>query len=121
MQLICVGTYSAKQPPNIKISKYDHDLHQGASANITATIQSGPPLVSLNWGVVGGDLPPDTKNYTYSDGVAVYSTLELRNVCYYDSGNYTITATNEYGTAVGSAPLQIGKGISLLCCCEIKF
>ena len=80
--------------------------------NITATIQSGPPLVSLKWEAMGGDLPPNTKNYTYSDGEAVYSTLELRSLCYCDSGNYTITATNEYGTAVGFAPLQIGKGIS---------
>ena len=111
---ICVGTYSAEQPPTIKISKYDHDLHEGASVNITATIQSGPPLVSLKWEAVGADLPPNTKNYTYSDGVAVYSILELRSLCYSDSGNYTITATNEYGTSVGSAPLQISKGMSQL-------
>ena len=89
--------------------------------NITAIIQSGPPLVSLNWGVVNGYLPPNTKNYTYSDGVAVYSTLELRSLCYYDSGNYTITAANEYGPTEERAQLQIGKGISLLCCCEVKF
>ena len=80
--------------------------------NITATIQSGPPLVSLNWGVVGGDLPPNTKNYTYSDGVAVYSTLELRSLCYNDPCNYTITAANEYGPTEERASLHIGKGIS---------
>ena len=107
-----IGTYPAEQPPTIKISKYDQELHQGASVNITATIQSGPPILSLNWEVVGGDLPPNSKNYTYSDGVAVYSTLELRSLCYSDSGKYTITATNEYGTTKESAPLQIGKGIS---------
>ena len=80
--------------------------------NITATIQSGPPLVSLNWGVVGGNLPPNTKNYTYSDGEAVYSILELRSLCFNYSGNYTITATNEYGPTKERAPLHIGKGIS---------
>ena len=78
--------------------------------NITATINSDSPLASLNWGVQGGDLPPHTKNYTYSDGEAVYSTLELRSLCYSDSGNYTITVTNEYGTSVGVAPLNISKG-----------
>ena len=52
------------------------------SVNITATMQSDPPIVSLNWEVMDGDLPPHTKNYTNSDGVAVYSILELRSLCY---------------------------------------
>ena len=78
--------------------------------NITATIISDSALVSLNWGVMDGDLPPQTNNYTYSDGEAVYSTLEMKSLCYSDSGNYTITVTNEYGTSVGVAPLNISKG-----------
>ena len=88
--------------------------------NITATIDSDPPILSLSWGVEGGDLPPHAKNYTNSD--RRYSILELRDLCYSDSGNYTITATNEYGTSEGYALLQISKGIAMsqLCCYEVE-
>ena len=75
--------------------------------NITATIRSDPPILSLNWGVVGGDLPSHAKNYTHND--RRYNILELGSLCYYDSGNYTITATNEYGRGVGSTLLHISK------------
>ena len=78
--------------------------------NITATVHSNSPLVSLNLGVKDRDLPPHTKNHTYSDGAAVYTTLEMKSLCYSDSGNYTITATTEYATSVEVAPLHISKG-----------
>ena len=94
--------------PTIKISNHDQDIHQGDSVNITATIHSDPPILSLSWGVEGGDLPLHAKNYTNSD--RRYSILELRDLCYSDSGNYTITATNEYGTAQESTSLQISNG-----------
>ena len=75
--------------------------------NITATIYSDPPILSLNWGVMDGGLPPHAKNYTHNDHR--YSILELRSLCYNNHGNYTITATNEYGRGVGSTLLHISK------------
>ena len=75
--------------------------------NITATIYSDPPILSLNWGVMDGYLPPHAKNYTHNDHR--YSILELRSLCYYDSGNYTITVTNVFGRRVGSTSLNISK------------
>ena len=65
--------------------------------NITASVQSGSSLLCLHWEVVGGDLPPHTKNYTQCNGEVLYSTLALRNLCFNNGGNYTITAENEYG------------------------
>ena len=64
----------------------------------------------LHWGVVGGDLPPHTKNYTHDNGEVIYSILELRNLCFNNGGNYTITASNEYGHSEKYAPLHISAG-----------
>ena len=104
-------THGTGQLPTITINKYGNELHEGDSVNITATIQSGPPIVSLKWGVVGGDLPPHTKNYTHKDGATLFSTLELRSLCFSYSGNYTIIVRNEDGTSRGFAPLQIYKSM----------
>ena len=100
-------------PPTIKINKYDDKIHEGASVNITATIKSGPPILSLKWGVLGGNLLPNIKTYTYNDGLALYSTLELKSLCFSYSGNYTITASNEVGTSKGFVPTQIHKSMWL--------
>ena len=54
-------THGTGHPPTIKINKYDDKIHEGASVNITATIKSGPPILSLKWEVLGGNLPPNTK------------------------------------------------------------
>ena len=78
--------------------------------NITASVQSGSSLLCLHWGVVGGDLPPHTKNYTQCNGEILYSTLALRNLCFNNGGNYTITAENEYGPSEKCAPLHINAG-----------
>ena len=106
-------THGTGHPPTIKINKYDDKIHEGASVNITATIKSGPPILSLKWEVLGGNLPPNTKNYTHNDGTALYSTLELRSLCYSYSGNYTIIASNEDGTSREFVPLQIHKSMWL--------
>ena len=104
-------THGTGHRPTIIINKYDDKIYEYASVNITATIKSGPPILSLMWGVLDGNLPPHTKKYTHNDGTALYSTLELINVWHSYSGNYTIIASNEVGTSRGFAPLLIFKSM----------
>lgn len=83
--------------------------------DITAIITSSGAPVKFNWGVIGRDLPSKAEVADHHDSVTgvVYSILSVHNLSPSDTGNYTITATNEYGTSVAFAPVQVLTGIAM--------
>ena len=79
--------------------------------NITATISSSLPIISLQWAVSNGDLPASAKNYTSYDDEYIYNTLSLFALTPSDSGNYTFTARNSDGESTVTAYINVGKGV----------
>ena len=80
--------------------------------NITATIMSNASILPpyCEWGVIGGDLPSNSKPQPASlNDQTTYCTLSLYNLSPSDDGNYTITARNAHGTSTGFAYFEVVK------------
>ena len=100
------------QSPGVELSlsgQYYNTLNEGSDINVTATITSESPLLSLKWMIFGGgDLPFSATNYSYTDNSGViHSTLSLHCLSRNNSGNYSIVATNEYGTQIASVNIKV--------------
>ena len=84
----------------------------GTDMNITATIISDAPISYpyCEWGVIGGDLPSNSKPQPVSfKDQTTYCILSFYNLSPSDDGNYTITARNAHGTSKGFAYLKVVK------------
>ena len=99
------------QQPDIKLGYYNKTPHEGTDMNITATIRSSLPIISLQWAVSNGDLPASAKNHTSYDDEYTYNTLSLFTLTHSDSGNYTFTARNSDGESTVVAYIDVGYGM----------
>ena len=81
--------------------------------NITATIHGATEVYSLSWEVIGGDLPPNCKNYTYYKDGVVYSVLSLYDLRFNDRGSYKITVQSENGESSAVAHITVEEGIAM--------
>ena len=101
------------QPPIVSIEDdYDNKPYEGMFIDISARIISNDaPVTSVKWGVIGRDLPSSAEITTYNDSILMGSRMFLDDITTSDTGNYTITAGNEYGTSVAIAPVQVLKGM----------
>ena len=82
--------------------------------NITATIHSATAISLLSWRVVGGDIPPGAKNYTYTRNDAVYSILSLYDLYLSDKGDYEITVWSGNEKSVAVAHITVEQGIATM-------
>ena len=70
----------------------------GRPFNLTATVVSTLNLTSLHWSPPGDLDPLPNKTISVHNGSTTTTTfMLLRNAVLGDSGNYTLTAVNEYG------------------------
>ena len=106
------------QIPSIELSEYDNTPNEGTDINVTATITSKSPLLSLKWVVIGGtgvNLPSSATTTNYSTVIGIvgvtHSILSLHSLSRNDSGNYSIVATNECGTQIASVNIKVEEGI----------
>ena len=91
---------------------YNNKPYEGMFIDISARIiRNGVTVTSIKWGVVGRDLPSSAEITTYNDSLLMESILFLDDITTSDTGNYTITAGNEYGTSVAIAPVQVLEGM----------
>ena len=77
----------------------------GSSATFTC-VAEGDPAPTFQWNFGGSTLVDDSK-YDITATAPTVSTLTVLDVSSSDDGNYTCTATNDYGTDSASAGLQV--------------
>ena len=81
--------------------------------DITAAIMSNASIFPPYWGVIGGDLPSNARQSISYEDQTIQCILTLSNLSPSDDGNYTITATNVYGTSVAYAYIKVDKSVLL--------
>ena len=64
--------------------------------NLTATIVSDLTLTSLHWSPPDGPIPNNSATVRHGN-ITTTTFISLKDASLGDSGNYTVTATNECG------------------------
>ena len=86
---------------------------EGSNITLITDIISDSPL-SIVWKVSGHDLPPNAIVHNDTIDGVLHNTLFLFNLSLLNSGNYTITAVNEYGLSSAYLYINVRKGMSQL-------
>lgn len=86
-------------PPDVRILTPVVKVADGETVNLKCQTGSAPPF-RIDWSGPNGD-------YLGSSEDGVYSIPNARNT---DSGTYTCTVTNRYGSQTGTAQVSVGDG-----------